>query len=210
MKAARRRAGPPGTIRLIGGRWRSRRLPVPDLPGLRPTPDRVRETLFNWLAPVIAGSRCLDLYAGTGALGLEAASRGAAEVWLVEQDARALAQLRENIERLQADQVHLAGGAVEAFLAQSPPRPFDIAFVDPPYAAGLLPAVLARLDAGAWLRPGGLVHVEWPQEAPPPLPGTPWRSLRAGAVRCALYRWPESGLAGQLPGVAGAGGGSDS
>ncbi len=199
MAADRRRTRPAGSIRLIGGQWRSRKLPVPDLPGLRPTPDRVRETLFNWLAPVIQGSRCLDLFAGTGALGLEAASRGAAEVWLVEQDLRAVAQLRENLERLQAGQVRVVAGAVAPLLAQAPARPFDIAFVDPPYAAGLLPAVLADLAAGAWLRPGALVYIEWPQEAAPPLPGPPWRSLRAGAVCCALYHWPGDGLASAGP-----------
>lgn len=193
MAVDRRRPRPAGSIRLIAGQWRSRKLPVPDLPGLRPTPDRVRETLFNWLAPVIQGSRCLDLFAGTGALGLEAASRGAAEVWLVEQDPRAVRQLRENVDRLQASQVRVVAAAVAPILAQPPPQPFDIAFVDPPYAAGLLPAVLADLAAGAWLRPGGWLYIEWPQHEPAPLPDAPWRSLSAGAVHCALYRWPVPG-----------------
>ena len=145
-------------VRIIGGRWRGRKLPFPDAPGLRPTPDRVRETLFNWLAPVIEGSRCLDLFAGSGALGLEAASRGAAEVMLVEREARLAKALREHVERLKAGHVQIAQADALQFL-HGTPRPFDVVLLDPPFGEDLLPAVLARLDAG-WLAPAAYLYME--------------------------------------------------
>src|SRR5689334_11681486 len=121
--------GAAGRIRIIGGHLRNSRLDVPDLPGLRPTAERVRETLFNWLAPVISGARCLDLCAGTGALGIEALSRGAASVQFVERDARAAQALRENLVRLKAQ-----GGQVAAVDAQqyllAPAQPFGLVFLD--------------------------------------------------------------------------------
>lgn len=179
----------PGKVRIIAGTWRGRRLPVADVPGLRPTPDRVRETLFNWLAPLIAGSRCLDLFAGTGALGLEAASRGAAHVSLVERDPRALAVLRANVGLLAAgDTVQVVAADALAWLRSPPSAPFDLVFLDPPYDAGLLAPALAALLAGGWLTSSAWLYLEWPRGAAAPLAATPWRSLTAGQVQCALYR----------------------
>ncbi len=182
-----------GRIRLIAGEWRGRRLPVPDRPGLRPTPDRVRETLFNWLMPVIEGSRCLDLYAGSGALGLEAASRGAASVTLVERDPAALAQLHANRDLLAADQVAIESGDALAWLQRGPARPHDIVFVDPPYADQLVARSVAALLSADWLAAQALVYLEWPAEQGAPVAGSPWREARAGSVRYALYRRDQLG-----------------
>src|SRR6185312_11393174 len=128
-----RSSSAPGKLRIIGGTLRGSRIAVPDFPGLRPTPDRVRETLFNWLAPVIDGAQCLDLFAGTGALGIEALSRGAAQVDFVESDARLADLLRANLTRLKQDaQVHV--GDAMRHLAQVSSR-YDLVFLDPPFAA---------------------------------------------------------------------------
>ncbi|MFN7136952.1 MAG: 16S rRNA (guanine(966)-N(2))-methyltransferase RsmD [Thermomonas sp.] len=189
----RARANPsvarPGSVRIIAGQWRGTRLPVPDRPGLRPTSDRVRETLFNWLQPVLPGARVLDLFAGSGALGLEAASRGAAHVQLVEADpllAQALAGTAARLDPQRRVAVHQ--GDALAFLRAHVEAPFDIAFVDPPFAAGLWPAVLellpARLAARAWL------YVESPADQVPELPAE-WALHRENCtrqVRYALYR----------------------
>ena len=146
-------------LRIIGGRWRGRRLEFANLPGLRPTPDRVRETLFNWLAPVIAGSRCLDLFAGSGALGLEAASRGAVCVTLVEADMAATRMLRQQVTTLQAAQVEVVNQDALQFLAQ-PRRPYDIIFLDPPFGHDLLALSVMAIDRGRWLNVGGHLYLE--------------------------------------------------
>jgi len=180
--------GAPGAIRVIAGYLRGSRLAVPDRPGLRPTPNRVRETLFNWLAPVIEGARVLDLFAGTGALGIEALSRGAAAATLVERDPGLAAALVANLDRLK-----VAGGTVEpadamAWLAGTP-RSHDIVFVDPPFASGLWTPAAQALDRG-WLAPSAWVYVEAPAAAPLQLPPH-WRLQReghAGALQFALYR----------------------
>lgn len=177
------------SVRIVGGLLRGSRLAVADRDGLRPTPDRVRETLFNWLAPVIAGARCLDLFAGTGALGIEALSRGAASCIFIERD-RTLAQdLRDNLARLQVQGARVGEGDALGWLAQ-PATPVDIVFLDPPFAAGLWESTAQALEQGGWLRAGALVYVESDQHAVPRLPAT-WtlhREGRAGAVRFALYR----------------------
>ena len=179
----------PGSVRIIGGRWRGTRLPVPDRPGLRPTSDRVRETLFNWLQPQLSGARVLDLFAGSGALGLEALSRGAASAHLVEADAHLALSLKELGGRLDAGselQVH-AGDAL-AWLRATHEGVFDIAFVDPPFDAGLWDAVLALLPAHmashAW------IYLEAPIASAPVLPGewTLYRESHTRDVRYALYR----------------------
>lgn len=189
MRADRRhRAASPGQVRIIGGQWRGRKLPVPAVEGLRPTPDRVRETLFNWLMPVITGSRCLDLFAGSGALGLEAASRGAADVVLVERDIQVLATLRVAIERLEAANVRVHAANALDFLRGTPPEPFDVVFVDPPYALDIAASIIAALIAGGWLAPDAFVYTEWPRDRPVPLAHTPWRISHAGAICFALYR----------------------
>ncbi len=178
----------PGRVRIIAGRLRGSRIDVPDRPGLRPTPDRVRETLFNWLAPVIEGARVLDLFAGTGALGIEALSRGAAEVDFVESD-RALAEaLRATLARLhQSAEVEQL--PAETFLL-GPHAPYSLVFLDPPFAAELWVGVAERLEQGGLLVDGARVYVESPRQLTPALPAN-WqllRELQAGEVRAALYR----------------------
>jgi 16S rRNA (guanine966-N2)-methyltransferase len=194
----RRRGGPvragsyPGRIRIIGGQWRGRKLPVLTQEGLRPTPDRVRETLFNWLAPVIDGARCLDLFAGTGALCLEALSRGAAEVVMVERAAHVAEQLRQNLATLKAHGAAVVETDAAAYL-QRPVEPFDIVFLDPPFAAGLIAPCALALEARGWLVPRGLVYIEAPAALQPlPVPAT-WefaKSKRAGQVGYHLLRTP--------------------
>lgn len=181
--------GVPGRIRIIGGTLRNSRLDVPDLPGLRPTPERVRETLFNWLAPVLAGVQALDLCAGTGALGIEALSRGAASVRFVERDPRAAQALRQNLARLKAEGGAVAVADAQAFL-EGQPEPFGLVFLDPPFAADLWPRLARRLEDGGWLAAQAWIYVESPRDHAPVLPQN-WalhREGRAGEVRHALYR----------------------
>ena len=154
------RAAAAQRVRIIGGLWKRTPLPVADVAGLRPTPDRVRETVFNWLAGALAGRHCLDLFAGTGALGFEAASRGAASVTLVEHDPRAAALLRATVARLSATQVAVtAGDALQALRrAQADGRRFDLVFLDPPFRMGWIERVLPVLPGV--LAPDALVYLE--------------------------------------------------
>ena len=152
--AARSRSSGTGRFRIIGGSWRSRRLPVPADAEVRPTPDRVRETVFNWLAPVIEGARCLDLYAGSGALGLEALSRGAAEVTFVDRAPAVRRHIEDCLRLLDCDRGVTVCRDALAYLGGAPAR-FDIVFVDPPYRLGLAGPVMARLVAGGPGRPEG-------------------------------------------------------
>jgi 16S rRNA (guanine966-N2)-methyltransferase len=180
----------PGFIRIIGGRWRSRKLPVPEAVGLRPTPDRVRETLFNWLTPYLPGARCVDLFAGTGALCLEALSRGAGAVVMVEQSAAVAQGLRRNLATLGAQNAEVVCADALAFLAGAP-RVFDIVFLDPPFKSDLIARCAALLEPRGWVRAGSLVYVEAPRhlDALPVPPG--WellRSKRAGEVGYHLAR----------------------
>jgi 16S rRNA (guanine966-N2)-methyltransferase len=172
-------------VRIIGGEWRSRWLQFPDLPGLRPTPDRVRETLFNWLGQDLTGRVCLDLFAGSGALGLEAASRGAKLTVLVERDPRVCRALETSIRALHARAAQLVRADALEFLAADT-RAYDVVFLDPPYAmreqGPLLAAVRARLA------PAGLVYVEASELASPPAPWELFHQTRAGAVHCQLMR----------------------
>lgn len=175
-------------LRIIGGRHRGRRLSFPDQPGLRPTSDRVRETLFNWVAPLITGARCLDLFAGSGALGFEALSRGAGEVVMIERAAVVARQLRENAARLGATQLSLHEADALSWL-ERPGTPFDLVFLDPPFAEGLLAPVIERLDRHGWLAPEARIYLEAPIQAGfPPLPER-WSLIRdktAGQVRYGL------------------------
>lgn len=183
--------GAPGRIRIIGGRLRNSRLDVPDLPGLRPTPERVRETLFNWLAPVIEGARGLDLCAGTGALGIEALSRGASSVQFVEPQPGSARALRANLERLKVEGASVDVREAAGFLAGSP-RPFDLVWLDPPFDAGLWTPLAQRLEQG-WLSSSAWIYVESPRGTLPELPSS-WRMHRegsAGDVRFAVYRRAE-------------------
>jgi 16S rRNA (guanine966-N2)-methyltransferase len=179
-----------GQLRIIGGEWRGRKIRFPGVAGLRPTPDRVRETLFNWLAPVIGGSRCLDLFAGSGALGLEALSRGAAAVAFVERDRNAAQQLSETAAALAQGRATVHQADVTTWLA-GPATPFDIVFVDPPYDSGLLPAAMQLLETGGWLAADAFIYLEAPARAGKPAMPTFWslhRSGRAGAVGYHLAR----------------------
>lgn len=189
-----------GQVRIIGGSLRGRRMPVPDVPGLRPTPDRVRETLFNWLSPYMAGARVLDLFAGTGALGLEAASRGAAAVTLVESQRAAQAALQATLQRLALPAVRLVTGDALAFLASGAGE-YDVIFLDPPFAAGLLVPALDAIQQHGRLAPGGYCYVEQPRETPtPPLPAG-WvvhRSGQAGEVGYHLLHVPQRDLPGHV------------
>lgn len=155
--------GGSGTLRIIGGRHRGRRLHFAPLPGLRPTPDRVRETLFNWLAPVIEGARCLDLFAGSGALGLEALSRGAAPVVFVDAAPRAVAAIAGHLDTLGATEGRVVRADALAFL-RGPAEAFDVVFLDPPFGQGLLAPCLRLLAGAGWLAPGARVYVEAERE----------------------------------------------
>jgi len=185
-------------VRIVGGLWRSRLIEVPARPGLRPTPDRVRETLFNWLGQRLEGCACLDLYAGSGALGFEAASRGAARVVMVESDRAVLAALRRSRERLRAEQVEVVAGDAPDYLARAGER-FDVVFLDPPFRQNALPALLAKLPPR--LQPGARVYLE---AADAVEPAGPWRELkraRAGQVSYQLLQWSAddpSGVSGNV------------
>ncbi|MCS6765075.1 MAG: 16S rRNA (guanine(966)-N(2))-methyltransferase RsmD [Candidatus Protistobacter heckmanni] len=177
-------SGPPQRIRIIGGQWKRLLLQVPDLPGLRPTPDRVRETLFNWLGQELDGRHCLDMFAGTGALGFEAASRGAARVLMLEQSRQAAAALLASREKLGAARVEVMTGDALVFAAALPPASFDVIFLDPPFALDLLGPALAQ--AARVLKPDGRVYVECGQpvdlmlDAAAGGAASPWEILRQG------------------------------
>ena len=198
MNAARRHASgaPPGKarkgagrnrVRIIGGEWRSRLVAFPDANGLRPTPDRVRETLFNWLGQRLTGLAVLDLFAGSGVLGFEALSRGAARVVMVERDRGACEQLRATAKELAAEGLEIVGGDAIAWLSGAG-ETFDVVFVDPPYASELAGRALERLAPR--LNPGARVYVE--SASRPVAQGEGWKLLRegsAGAARFALYEF---------------------
>ena len=164
-------------VRIIAGTWRGRRLSFAPVPGLRPTPDRVRETLFNWLSPVVHGARCLDLYAGSGALGLEAASRGAAEVVLVDNDPQVVATLGRQLESLGAQQVRVVQAEVLQWLSGSA-SPFDIVFLDPPFRRQLLTPGIQQLESRGWLSDQARIYIEAEKGLAPELPDN-WELLRS-------------------------------
>lgn len=179
-----------GSVRIIGGRWRGSKLPVADLSGLRPSADRVRETLFNWLQPTLPGTRCLDLFAGSGALGLEAVSRGAAGVILVERERELVTALHAKIAKLEgaAARVEVIQADALRWLAQPPSRAFDIVFLDPPFAAQLWKSIFEALPG--WLAADAWIYVESALDAAPQTPAG-WELHREGRtrdVRYALYR----------------------
>jgi len=184
-----RRADPPNRVRIIGGRYRRTPIPVADRAQLRPTPDRVRETLFNWLGARVVGARCLDLFAGSGALGLEALSRGAAHVTFVERDTVAVRALRATLAAWGARDAQVERADALAYLAGTASY-FDIAFLDPPFAAGLLEQAAALLEGNGWLSEAALIYVECGARAGvPPLPArwVPLKAKRAGEVGYHLY-----------------------
>lgn len=180
------------SFRIIGGKFRGRRLGFPPLEGLRPTPDRVRQTLFDWLAPMIHGARCLDLFAGSGALGLEALSRGAAAVTFVEREPEALAVLRANLEALGVRAETCLGDALSVLptLQTDEHGRYDVVFVDPPFDSDLRARTLEALAAQERIAAGGFVYVEGPADAAPPQPAgfELHRSKCAGNVGFHLLR----------------------
>jgi len=169
----------PNTVRIIGGLWRSRILEFPDAEDLRPTPDRVRETLFNWLGRDLTGMACLDLFAGSGALGFEALSRGAASVVMIEKNPAALRALRDNARKLDATGVTVVRGDALEFVRSARSR-FDVVFVDPPYRLGMQVAALGLLRG--LLAEGGRVYVESDAVFEPPRGWAIFRRSRAGNV----------------------------
>ncbi len=177
-------------VRIIGGRWRSRLVHFPPGATLRPTPDRVRETLFNWLGQRLDGLACLDLFAGSGALGFEALSRGARRVVMVERDREVAAALRASARALEAEGVQVVEGDALGYLRAAGER-FDVAFVDPPYESGL--AIPALVALAAHMNPAARAYVESAEPIEPPAPWQPYREARAGAVRYALFELPAPG-----------------
>jgi 16S rRNA (guanine966-N2)-methyltransferase len=186
----------PGSVRIISGRWRGRRIPVPEAPDLRPTPDRVRETLYNWLQGRLPGSRILDLYAGSGALGLEAVSRGAAHATLVEREPAVAAVLRASVAKLgaTAQEVVVVEADARAVLAAGPARlggSYDLVLLDPPFAAAEESHLCTLLAQGGWLAESACVYLEGPSDRVAPDLPAGWqvaRTLTAGAVTARLLR----------------------
>jgi len=181
---------PPGEVRIIGGQWKRTRLKVADMPGLRPTPDRVRETLFNWLGQDLTGWVGVDAFAGTGALGLEAASRGAKQVLLIEQNAQLVTQLKASIAQLNAQTVQVIKGEGVHALQQCPPSSMDVVFIDPPFEAKLFePALKAAARA---IAPQGFIYLEapelWSDERLLTLGLKGFKHLKAGAVHAHLIQ----------------------
>lgn len=182
---ARKPAGPPGSVRIIAGKWRRRRLSVEGQQGVRPTPDRVRETLFSWLTTLIPGSRCLDMFAGSGALGFEAASRGAKVVTLIEKDAMLAAALQRHCQTLEADEVSVVNADALRWL-ESCVDAYDVIFVDPPFGKYDLEVLCGRILEAGILAPRGMVYLETGDNLkmlnfPPGL--EIYRNQRAGQVR---------------------------
>ena len=180
--------GPAGEVRIIGGQWKRSKLNVANVPGLRPTPDRVRETLFNWLGQDLTGWRCLDAFAGSGALGFEAASRGADQVVLLERDRRLAASLTDAKARLKAEQLRVEAVDALAWMARCPAGAFELVFIDPPFDSPLVAPALAA--AVRIVVPQGFVYVEAGQALAPELPEglELHRQGRAGAVHFHLLQ----------------------
>lgn len=180
-------AGRSGQLRIIGGRWRGRRLRFPPIEGLRPTPDRVRETLFNWLAPYIYGARCLDLFAGSGALGIEALSRGAREVVFVERHPAAARQLHQNLILLGGEEPRVKQADALIWLNRQG-RPFDVILLDPPFGRGLLEPVGHALERGGWLAPRAYIYLESGLDEKSLNIPTNWEVVREKTAGQVLYR----------------------
>ena len=186
-KTSRHRQG--GKLRIIGGDYRRRQLPVLDKPGLRPTPDRVRETLFNWLGQSLFAKRGLDLFAGTGALGIEALSRGASELVFVEQDRSVANQISANLATLGTENGQVLTADASTFLAQ-PGSAFDLVFLDPPFHQGLATTCCERLETQGWLSAKAMIYLECETSLTPETPST-WslyRETRAGDTTARLYQ----------------------
>lgn len=182
---------PAGRLRIVAGKWRSRLLEIADVPGLRPTSERVRETLFNWLAARIEGARCLDLFAGTGALGLEALSRGATSVVFVESSRHVAKALEQNAQALEASGAEIRHGDALEYLKTAEPASFDVVFLDPPFAAGLLDETCEAIESLGIVVAGGLLYLEQDKAQPQPALPASWVTVKdktAGQVRYSLVK----------------------
>jgi 16S rRNA (guanine966-N2)-methyltransferase len=184
-------AGRSNSIRIIGGEFRGRRLSFADVPDLRPTADRLRETLFNWLQGEVEGAACLDLFSGSGALGLEALSRGADFVRLVDQSRIVVRQLQQNLQILKVEsRAEVAAADALRLLHREADRPFDLVFLDPPFSRNWLEEACRLLEDNAWLRTGSRIYLEqdshrdWPE---PPAAWSLYREAKAGQAACRLY-----------------------
>ncbi|WP_024871853.1 16S rRNA (guanine(966)-N(2))-methyltransferase RsmD [Tolumonas lignilytica] len=183
-------SGRSGTIRLISGQWRGRKLPVHDVEGLRPTTDRVKETLFNWLATEVRDSRCLDVFAGSGSLGFEALSRYAGYVMMIEQEPKAARQLQQNLQTLQCEQAQIVCRDAIQVLQNPCSEPFELVFLDPPFRKNLLLQVIPLLEQQGWLAKRALIYLERENEGEAPEIPPNWQLLKdkqAGQVRYQLY-----------------------
>ena len=178
-----------GQCRIIAGKWRGRKLAVADIEGLRPTPDRVRETVFNWLQATVGGVRCLDLFAGSGALGFEAASRGAKSVVLVESNTQATTILRDNITAMTAEQCQVENKTAQQFIAQTTQQ-YDLVFIDPPYQSDLWTEITQQLVTSNVLADNAIIYLECPSKGELPRVPESWTVLKdktAGDVRYCLF-----------------------
>jgi 16S rRNA (guanine966-N2)-methyltransferase len=188
---AAQRSGSSGQLRVIGGRWRGRKFRFRAVSGLRPTPDRVRETLFNWLEGYLHKARCLDLFAGSGALGLEALSRGAQHCCFIDSNEICIDAIRSHLEQLQCSDANcIRGDALKLLAAGNPGAPYDIVFLDPPFDGDLLASACEALQSGHWLAEQALIYVEASardKELPEFQGWTPHRDKRAGEVRYRLF-----------------------
>ncbi|MBL6735041.1 MAG: 16S rRNA (guanine(966)-N(2))-methyltransferase RsmD [Shewanellaceae bacterium] len=183
---------PAGCIRIIGGQWRGRKIPVIDVEGLRPTTDRMKETLFNWLMPYLAEARILDLFSGSGALAFEALSRYAQYALLCEKNMMAAQQLEQHLDLLKCENADVYRGDSIAMLQHNCKQAFDIIFLDPPYRQSLITSCLDLIEKGQWLKPSGILFIEIEQEAPAPSLGENWLLLkekRAGQSRFQLWQF---------------------
>jgi 16S rRNA (guanine966-N2)-methyltransferase len=174
-------------LRIIAGEWRSRQLPIPDIQGLRPTPDRVRETLFNWINPYIPGAVCGDLFCGSGALGLEALSRGAKHLLFVDNSRIVSQQMTDNLATLGATNADVVAQNAAAFLESTTPRPLDIVFLDPPFRKGWLAQMIPLLEKG-WLADRALVYIEMEKEADLPALPSHWSLKKEKTAGQLVYR----------------------
>ncbi|BFM50241.1 16S rRNA (guanine(966)-N(2))-methyltransferase RsmD [Marinomonas sp. THO17] len=174
-------------LRIIGGEWRSRQLPIPDLEGLRPTPDHVRETLFNWLSPHVPGAVCADLFCGSGALGLEALSRGAKHVTFVDSALPVTKQMLNNLTTLQTHQGQVITQGAESYLQQSPQNKFDLVFLDPPFRKGWLEKIIPLLQ-NDWLAERALVYIEMEKESSLPELPVHWQLKKEKTAGQLTYR----------------------
>lgn len=183
--------GSSGQVRIIGGQWRGRKLPVHDVEGLRPTTDRVKETVFNWLAPYVDGAHCLDLFAGSGGLSFEALSRYAESALLLEKDRTAAQQLAQNLATLKCDNGAVKNSDSLAFLTTQASQSFDIVFIDPPFRKNLLEQSCQLLERHGWLNDDAIIYIEMESELSNPELPTNWQCLKeknAGQVTYSLWQ----------------------